>query len=145
MATNDNERLESVGTSLIQKWWTKTIDLLNPGREERMEGTPAQNLACKILAFTNEHSAYEVYYAAFYALTILATGLEAKERQANGSPMPTLEEQAVLIRNLDDDGLLDVWYRIGQLDPSERSQAFSDMVTSEFERRGMAVIPHTGI
>ena len=56
---------------------------------------------------------------------------------------PTLEEQITRLPDLNEENLLRVWFAIGQMEPHERTQRFTEAMVAEFKRRGMAIVPQT--
>jgi hypothetical protein len=128
---------------LVKKYFDLACKTLNPDETpDGIEQTRAYVLMVEFLEKINEYSHFELLYALHSASILLAVGLDEK---FNPPKDKTLEDQIAMLSELDEEHLLRVWFGIGQLEPHERSQAFTDAMVAEFKRRGMAIVPETGI
>lgn len=136
--------------ALVRKHYDKATEVLNPGAApEGMSGTRALALMNEFLAKADDgYSLEEMIYALYGGAVIAAAAMEeiSGPSPSIGSPNGmSLDDFASLLRSMEDDDLLRVWFEIGEQEPWDQSERLIRIATDEFKRLGMPVVPRTGI
>lgn len=128
--------------ALVRKYFKHSLKVLNPDdKPGGMDDTRALALMNEFVSKAESYTLEELLWALHSAAILTAVAMDEKMNP----PVTTIEDQIKLLARLDEEHLLRLWYQIGQLAHWERSQRFTDAIVAEFKRRGMPVVPQTGI